>query len=65
MSTPANDNKSEIRKLGAGERIDHAKLWEEMEEDRLDKAIATTRAHARKAQQPKDGGEPPAAAAGA
>lgn len=38
MNTP--DPKSELRKLGTGEPIDHDLLHEQMDEDRLDKLLA-------------------------
>lgn len=37
MSAPNEKPKRELDKLGSGETIDHSKLHEEMEDDRLDR----------------------------
>jgi hypothetical protein len=39
--TPESDSKSELKKLGTGQEVNDALLWEQMEEDRMDKMIAT------------------------
>ncbi len=36
---PQPDPKSELNKMGTGQQIDHAKMWEQMDESRLDKAL--------------------------
>jgi hypothetical protein len=38
------DAKSELKKLGTGRPVNDALLWEQMEEDRMDKMIETSRA---------------------
>ncbi len=68
MYTLEKPDKSEIKKLGTGQPIDHGKLWEQMEEDRMDRLIrvAELRAAEWQAKQAEGkGGEPPAPADGA
>jgi hypothetical protein len=38
---PEPGNKSELKKLGTGQAVNSELLWEQMEESRMDKAIAT------------------------
>lgn len=36
---PPEDTRSEINKLGSGQPIDHKELWEQMDEDRMDRLL--------------------------
>ncbi len=36
---PAEDNRSELNKLGSGQPVDHAKLHEQMEESLMDRLL--------------------------
>jgi hypothetical protein len=51
---PKSD-KSELKKLGTGQPIDEVALWAQMEEDRLDKILATHEVMCRNREQ---GGKP-------
>jgi hypothetical protein len=55
------DPKSELKKLGTGRPVNDVLLWEQMEEDRMDKGIRTLTkvADEKEAKRRAQQGEPP------